>query len=183
VQERDGDHRVALDQIDHQALLVEVAVQMLAQAVDPLAVVCLEALLDAVGAVAEWCGGARLRARRAGALVGEQFAARLGVQEAQRAVLVGLYGEAAVDEAATAVRLRGHGGGSACGGDVEGTGHDGEAFRAGGGQGWCAKAALPRGGGRVEKDIRAGRRKRCRASGCDVRPRRQLPNALVKAES
>jgi hypothetical protein len=125
VQEGDGDHRVALDEVDHQTLLVEVSVQVLAQAVDPLVVVCLEALFDAVGAVGEWCVGARLRARLVGAFVGEQLAARGGVQEAQRAVLVGRHGETAVEEAGAAVRGRGHGGGRGGDGNVQGPGEPG----------------------------------------------------------
>jgi hypothetical protein len=98
VQERDAGHRVPLHQVDHQAFLVQPAVLMLAQAVDPLTVVPLELLLQTVGAVAE--RGVHPRARVAGVrpLLGEQFTAGGGVEETDPAAGVRLDGDPAVDQ-------------------------------------------------------------------------------------
>ncbi|WP_425578667.1 hypothetical protein [Streptomyces cremeus] len=99
MQEGDRGDGVALDEVDHTALLVQAAVQVLAQAVQPLAVVPLEVLFRT--AVCRVHAGAFVVGVRG--LLGEQFAARRGVQEAQAAVRRRLHGEAAVDQAGRAV--------------------------------------------------------------------------------
>lgn len=70
-----GDHGIALNEVDHPAFLVQTSVQMLPETVQPLTVLRLEALLTARG----------------------------GVQEPHPTVRRGLHGEASVDQAGRAV--------------------------------------------------------------------------------
>jgi hypothetical protein len=98
VQEGDGGHGVALDQIDDMALLVESAVQMLAETVDALTVVRLEVLLDTAVGVHT---GSRIPGVRP--LLREEFTARGRMGEAEPAVGVGVCGDAAVDQLCSAV--------------------------------------------------------------------------------
>ncbi len=84
-QQRDGDLGVALHQVDHGALLVQQAVGVLAEAVEPLAGIGAEPLLEPVVAVARRGGEARSGPPEVGGLLGEQLGAVLGADERQRA--------------------------------------------------------------------------------------------------
>ena len=94
-EDRDADLGVALDQVQDQALLVEAAVLVLAEAVQLLVVVGGEALLQAVVAVADRGVQARAGPPEVGAVLREELGTVLGAQEADQALGVDVDGQRA----------------------------------------------------------------------------------------
>lgn len=82
-QQRDGDLGVALDEVDDRALLVEHAVGVLAEAVEPFPFIGTETLLQPVMAVAGRGGETRPGPPEVGRLLREELGAVLGPAERQ----------------------------------------------------------------------------------------------------
>jgi hypothetical protein len=97
-QHRDGDLGVALHQVEDGALLVQQAVLVLAEPVQPLALVRREALLQAVVAVAGGGVEAGARPPEVGSLLCQQLRPGVGAQEADQALGVHLGGDRADGE-------------------------------------------------------------------------------------